>query len=160
MTLLSIKDVSRSFGSLPALKQVSLDILENEFFALLGPSGCGKTTLLRILAGFEWPDSGSVELAGQDLVGMPAHKRPVNLMFQSYALFPHMTVEKNVAYGLEREGRPRDDPRKGLCREGTPDLRAAGQPPERRRRLRSLRCARAHRRARAGVRGVRALEDA
>lgn len=108
-TLLSITDVSRSFGSVQALKGVSLEILENEFFALLGPSGCGKTTLLRILAGFEWPHSGTVTLAGDDLVSMPAHKRPVNLMFQSYALFPHLSVEKNVAYGLEREGRPRDE---------------------------------------------------
>jgi spermidine/putrescine ABC transporter ATP-binding subunit len=109
VTLLAITDVSRSFGSVQALKHVSLEIRENEFFALLGPSGCGKTTLLRILAGFEEPDSGTVTLGGEDLVSIPAHKRPVNLMFQSYALFPHMTVEKNVAYGLEREGRPRDE---------------------------------------------------
>ncbi|HCC61811.1 MAG TPA: spermidine/putrescine ABC transporter ATP-binding protein [Pseudomonas sp.] len=107
--MLAINDVSRSFGPVQALDHVSLEIRENEFFALLGPSGCGKTTLLRILAGFEWPDSGGVTLAGEDLIAMPAHKRPVNLMFQSYALFPHMTVEKNVAYGLEREGRPRDE---------------------------------------------------
>jgi spermidine/putrescine transport system ATP-binding protein/putrescine transport system ATP-binding protein len=109
MTLLVIDDVSRRFGSVEALRHVSLEIRENEFFALLGPSGCGKTTLLRILAGFEWPDSGSVTLGGQDLVAIPAHRRPVNLMFQSYALFPHMSVEQNVAYGLEREGRPRDE---------------------------------------------------
>jgi spermidine/putrescine transport system ATP-binding protein/putrescine transport system ATP-binding protein len=107
--LLSIADVSRSFGSVRALDRVSLDIRENEFFALLGPSGCGKTTLLRILAGFEWPDSGAVTLGGADLLRIPAHRRPVNLMFQSYALFPHMSVEKNVAYGLQREGRPRDE---------------------------------------------------
>ena len=109
MTLLAINDVSRSFGSVQALKHVSLEIRENEFFALLGPSGCGKTTLLRILAGFEEPDSGTVSLGNEDLINIPAHKRPVNLMFQSYALFPHMSVEKNVAYGLEREGRPRDE---------------------------------------------------
>lgn len=108
-TLLTISDVSRSFGSVLALKHVSLEIRENEFFALLGPSGCGKTTLLRILAGFDEPDTGAVDLAGDDLVAIPAHKRPVNLMFQSYALFPHMSVEKNIAYGLEREGRPRDE---------------------------------------------------
>ena len=113
--LLSISDVSRSFGSVPALRHVTLDIRENEFFALLGPSGCGKTTLLRILAGFEWPEKGSVTLAGEDLVSMPAHKRPVNLMFQSYALFPHMSVEKNVAYGLEREGRPKDEIRERVA---------------------------------------------
>jgi ABC-type Fe3+/spermidine/putrescine transport system ATPase subunit len=115
MTLVSISDVSRSFGSVQALKHVSLDIYENEFFALLGPSGCGKTTLLRILAGFEEPDSGSVTLGGEDLVRIPAHRRPVNLMFQSYALFPHMSVEKNVAYGLEREGRPRDEVRERVA---------------------------------------------
>ena len=109
MTLLAIKDVSRNFGSVQALKQVSLEIHENEFFALLGPSGCGKTTLLRILAGFEEPDSGTVTLGDEDLTSIPAHTRPVNLMFQSYALFPHMSVEKNVAYGLEREGRPKDE---------------------------------------------------
>jgi spermidine/putrescine transport system ATP-binding protein/putrescine transport system ATP-binding protein len=115
LTLLAIEGVSRSFGSVEALKQVSLDIRENEFFALLGPSGCGKTTLLRILAGFEEPDSGTVTLGGEDLVSIPAHRRPVNLMFQSYALFPHMSVEKNIAYGLEREGRPRDEIRQRVA---------------------------------------------
>jgi ABC-type Fe3+/spermidine/putrescine transport system ATPase subunit len=105
--LLRIDDVSRSFGDVTALDHVSIDIAENEFFALLGPSGCGKTTLLRILAGLDDPDSGSVRLAGEDLVAMPAHRRPVNLMFQSYALFPHLNVERNVAYGLHRERRPR-----------------------------------------------------
>jgi spermidine/putrescine transport system ATP-binding protein/putrescine transport system ATP-binding protein len=109
MALVSVRDVSRRFGSITALEHVSIDILENEFFALLGPSGCGKTTLLRILAGFEWPDTGSVTLEGRDLLAIPAHRRPVNLMFQSYALFPHLSVERNVAYGLEREGRPRDE---------------------------------------------------
>ena len=98
--LLQIKDLSRSFGDVVALDDVSLDIRENEFFALLGPSGCGKTTLLRVLAGFEQPDSGSVTLDGLDLLSVPPEKRAVNLMFQSYALFPHMTVAKNVAYGL------------------------------------------------------------
>jgi len=115
MSLLSIKGVSRSFGSVQAVKDVSLDIEENEFFALLGPSGCGKTTLLRILAGFERPDRGVVELTGQDLISVPAHKRPVNLMFQSYALFPHMSVERNVAYGLEREGLPRHEVRERVA---------------------------------------------
>lgn len=107
--LVTIDRVSRRFGSVLALDEVSLAIRENEFFALLGPSGCGKTTLLRILAGFESVDAGTVTLAGRDLLATPAHKRPVNLMFQSYALFPHLSVEKNVAYGLEREGRPRDE---------------------------------------------------
>ncbi|TKK84958.1 ABC transporter ATP-binding protein [Herbidospora galbida] len=107
MTLLSIEGVSRKFGNVTALSDVSIDIQQGEFFALLGPSGCGKTTLLRILAGFETPDQGGVRLDGTDLLKLAPHKRPVNLMFQSYALFPHMTVAKNVAYGLERENLPR-----------------------------------------------------
>ena len=86
---------------------MNIDIARNEFFSLLGPSGCGKTTLLRILAGLEDPDEGTVTLDGDDLVVMPAHRRPVNLMFQSYALFPHLNVERNVAYGLEREKLPK-----------------------------------------------------
>jgi len=98
--LLRISDVSKSFGEVVALDDVSLDIRENEFFALLGPSGCGKTTLLRVLAGFEQPDAGTVTLDGNDLLSVPPEKRAVNLMFQSYALFPHMTVAKNVACGL------------------------------------------------------------
>jgi spermidine/putrescine transport system ATP-binding protein/putrescine transport system ATP-binding protein len=109
--LVSIEGVSRRFGSVTALDDVSLQILPNEFFALLGPSGCGKTTLLRIMAGFEHPDAGSVTLDGADLLAVPPWKRPINLMFQSYALFPHLSVERNVAYGLEREGRPKDEVR-------------------------------------------------
>ncbi len=105
--LVRIENVSRNFGDVLALDDVSLDIRENEFFSLLGPSGCGKTTLLRILAGLEVPDAGTVTLGGDDLVAMPAHRRPINLMFQSYALFPHLNVERNVSYGLEREKRPR-----------------------------------------------------
>ncbi|MCD0449612.1 ABC transporter ATP-binding protein [Actinocorallia sp. API 0066] len=103
MTLVSVRGVTRRFGEVTALDDVSLDIEQGEFFALLGPSGCGKTTLLRILAGFERPDSGEVLLDGADLLALPPHRRPVNLMFQSYALFPHLSVEKNIAYGLERE---------------------------------------------------------
>ncbi|WP_405145389.1 ABC transporter ATP-binding protein [Sphaerisporangium sp. NBC_01403] len=110
-TLVGIEGVSRRFGDVVALDDVTLDIRQGEFFALLGPSGCGKTTLLRILAGFESPDSGSVTLDGTDLLSRPAHRRPVNLMFQSYALFPHMTVARNVAYGLEREGLARGEVR-------------------------------------------------
>ena len=109
--LLAISGVHRSFGDVVALDGVDLTIEENEFFALLGPSGCGKTTLLRILAGFEYPDAGHVTLDGDDLVGRPPNKRPVNLMFQSYALFPHMSVERNVAYGLQREHCPKDEVR-------------------------------------------------
>ncbi|MEU6408657.1 ABC transporter ATP-binding protein [Microbispora sp. NPDC046933] len=115
MTLISIDGVSRRFGEVTALDSVSLDIRQGEFFALLGPSGCGKTTLLRILAGFEQPDTGSVRLDGADLLAIPAHRRPVNLMFQSYALFPHMSVEKNVAYGLERERLPRAEIRERVA---------------------------------------------
>lgn len=108
-SLLEISDVRRSFGDIVALDGVDLTIAENEFFAILGPSGCGKTTLLRILAGFEDPDSGSVSLDGGDLLRLSPNKRPVNLMFQSYALFPHMSVERNVAYGLQRENCPKDE---------------------------------------------------
>jgi spermidine/putrescine ABC transporter ATP-binding subunit len=102
--LIEIEGVEKSFGPVAALAGIGLEIRENEFFALLGPSGCGKTTLLRILAGFEMPDRGRITLDGRDLAAIPANRRPVNLMFQSYALFPHMTVEGNVAYGLEMEG--------------------------------------------------------
>ncbi|MBA2946529.1 ABC transporter ATP-binding protein [Streptomyces himalayensis] len=105
--MIEIKGVSHRFGRTRALDDVSLDIGEGEFCALLGPSGCGKTTLLRILAGFETPDVGAVTLDREDLLSVPPHRRPVNLMFQSFALFPHMSVERNVAYGLERERLPR-----------------------------------------------------
>ncbi|MGC5012633.1 ABC transporter ATP-binding protein [Streptosporangium sp. DT93] len=110
--MLKITGVGRRFGDVTALSDVSLEIRQGEFFALLGPSGCGKTTLLRILAGFESPDEGTVTLDGEDLLARPAHRRPVNLMFQSYALFPHMTVAKNVAYGLERERLDRSEVRR------------------------------------------------
>ena len=107
--LIRIENVSKNFGSFTAVNNVSLDIFEREFFALLGPSGCGKTTLMRMLAGFETPSAGSISIAGQDLAGIPPHKRPVNMMFQSYALFPHMTVEKNIAFGLEMEKLPKGE---------------------------------------------------
>jgi spermidine/putrescine transport system ATP-binding protein/putrescine transport system ATP-binding protein len=110
-TLLDIVDVTRRFGDVIAVDSVSLTIAENEFFALVGPSGCGKTTLLRSIAGFEHPDSGSMLLGGQDLLDLPPHRRPVNLMFQSYALFPHMSVGRNVSYGLEREKLPKAEVR-------------------------------------------------
>src|SRR5499426_2258917 len=101
--------VSKRFSGVAAVEQVSLDIFPGEFFALLGPSGCGKTTLLRMLAGFEVPDAGSILLDGEDIAPVPPHRRPVNMMFQSYALFPHLTVERNVAFGLKQEGLPRDE---------------------------------------------------
>ena len=110
--LLQLADVSRRFGDTLAVDSVSLSIQENEFFALLGPSGCGKTTLLRSIAGFEEPDRGQILLGGVDLLARPANRRPVNLMFQSYALFPHMSVERNIAYGLERESLPKAEVRR------------------------------------------------
>lgn len=106
---LRIRDVVKRFGAVTAIDHVSLDIYGAEFFALLGPSGCGKTTLLRMLAGFEQPTSGAIELDGVDIAGVPPYERPVNMMFQSYALFPHMSVEKNIAFGLEQEGMPRPE---------------------------------------------------
>ena len=98
--LLEIRNLSKNFGSVAALNNISLDIKTNEMFALLGPSGCGKTTLLRIIAGFEYPDSGQVLMNQSDLLAIPTRTRPVNLMFQSYALFPHMDVFSNISYGL------------------------------------------------------------
>jgi putrescine transport system ATP-binding protein len=104
--LVRFEGVTKRFGDEVAVNDVSLEILEGEFFALLGPSGCGKTTLMRLLAGFETPDAGRILLAGEDLAGQPPHRRPVNMMFQSYALFPHLTVEQNVAFGLKGLPKP------------------------------------------------------
>ncbi len=101
--------VTKRFGETAAVSAVSLDIYEREFFALLGPSGCGKTTLMRMLAGFEAPDAGRVLLGGQDLAGVPPHRRPVNMMFQSYALFPHLNVSQNIGFGLVQEGLAKAD---------------------------------------------------
>ena len=98
-----IENVTKTFAGLPAVKNVSIDIAKGELFALLGGSGCGKTTLLRMLAGFEIPTSGKIFIDGKDMTGVPPYERPVNMMFQSYALFPHMTVEKNIAYGLKHD---------------------------------------------------------
>src|SRR5215212_4954057 len=107
--LVSFDQVTKRFGDFTAVDGLSLDIHEREFFALLGPSGCGKTTLLRLLAGFEAPDAGRVTLAGGDLAGIPPYRRPVNMMFQSYALFPHMTVAGNVAFGLKQDRLPKPE---------------------------------------------------
>jgi putrescine transport system ATP-binding protein len=98
-----IENITKRFGDFVAVNNVSLKIYKGEIFCLLGGSGCGKSTLLRMLAGFEQPSSGSIYLDGQDMAGVPPYERPVNMMFQSYALFPHMTVEKNIAFGLEQE---------------------------------------------------------
>ncbi|RXF73382.1 ABC transporter ATP-binding protein [Hansschlegelia zhihuaiae] len=107
--LIRFEKVVKKFGDFTAVDDVSLDIHQREFFSLLGPSGCGKTTLMRMLAGFEQPTSGRILLAGQDLAGTPPYRRPVNMMFQSYALFPHMTVEQNVGFGLKQDGLPKPE---------------------------------------------------
>jgi putrescine transport system ATP-binding protein len=103
---IQIERVSKKFGDFVAIDNLSLDIYRNEFFALLGPSGCGKTTLLRMLAGFESPTSGRILLDGEDVSTVPPHQRLVNMMFQSYALFPHMTVAKNIGFGLKQDKVP------------------------------------------------------
>ena len=109
MPLLRIEGVAKTFGGFRAVDGVSLDIAAGEFFALLGPSGCGKTTLLRMLAGFETPDEGHILLNGRDIAQVLPHERPVNMMFQNYALFPHLSVRDNIAFGLKRAGMARKD---------------------------------------------------
>jgi putrescine transport system ATP-binding protein len=104
--LLSIDAVVKKFGVFRAVDRLSLDIRAGEFFALLGPSGCGKTTLLRMLAGFETPDEGRILLDGKDIAQVLPHQRPINMMFQNYALFPHLNVRDNIAFGLKRAGMP------------------------------------------------------
>ena len=105
---LTTERLFKRFGDTVAVNEVSLSIRKGEIFALLGSSGCGKSTLLRMLAGFEQPTSGSIRLNGLDLAGLPPYERPINMMFQSYALFPHLTVAENIAFGLKREGMPKD----------------------------------------------------
>src|SRR5471032_213630 len=106
MPLLRIDAVVKKFGVFRAVDRLSLDIRAGEFFALLGPSGCGKTTLLRMLAGFETPDEGRILIDGKDIAQVPPHRRPVNMMFQNYALFPHLSVRDNIAFGLMRTTLP------------------------------------------------------
>src|ERR1700720_251437 len=101
--------VSKSFGDFTAVKDVSLKVYKGEIFCLLGASGCGKTTLLRILGGFETPSAGKIYIDGEDMTGVPPYERPVNMMFQSYALFPHMNVEQNVAFGLKQDRVPKQE---------------------------------------------------
>ncbi len=107
--LIDIANVTKRFGAFTAIHDLSLKIYPREFFAILGPSGCGKTTLMRMLGGFDEPTSGSINLEGEDLTGTSPAKRPVNMMFQSYALFPHLTVQDNIAFGLKREKMPKGE---------------------------------------------------
>jgi putrescine transport system ATP-binding protein len=109
MPLLRIDSVTKRFGGFTAVDKLSLDIRAGEFFALLGPSGCGKTTLLRMLAGFETPDGGHILLNGKDIARLLPHQRPVNMMFQNYALFPHLSARDNIAFGLKRANMPRSE---------------------------------------------------
>ena len=104
-----IGGVTKRFGTMTAVDALDLRVAAGEFLSLLGPSGCGKTTTLRMLAGFEHPDAGIIRISGQDMTNIPAHKRPVNTVFQHYALFPHMTVAENVAYGLRQSGTPKGE---------------------------------------------------
>src|SRR6056297_3434667 len=104
-----VRNAVKRYGDFTALQQISLGIRDNEFFTLLGPSGCGKTTLLRMIAGFEAVTEGGIYLFGDEIKALPPHKRPVNTVFQNYALFPHMTVLENVGFGLEMKGRSRKE---------------------------------------------------
>ena len=113
--VLRIENLTKRFGSVAVVDHLSLDIYDSEFFALLGPSGCGKTTLLRLIAGFERPNSGRMLLDGIDLAAVPPHRRPVNMMFQSYALFPHLSVESNISFGLKQEGLPKEEIRRRVA---------------------------------------------
>ena len=108
--IVSVRNVSRRYGGgVIAVDNVSLDIAQNEFFALLGPSGCGKTTLLRMISGLDTPTEGQIFIGGEDMALTPPNKRPTNMVFQSYAVFPHMTVAQNVAYGLKVTGVASDE---------------------------------------------------
>ncbi|MBQ4825589.1 MULTISPECIES: ABC transporter ATP-binding protein [unclassified Leisingera] len=107
--LIHFQNVTKRYGEFTAIDDLTIGIYEKEFYALLGPSGCGKTTLMRMLAGFETPSEGTIRLAGQDIAPVPPNKRAVNMMFQSYALFPHLSVWENIAFGLKREKMPKHD---------------------------------------------------
>ena len=106
--ILAIDGLSKHFGGQPALTAIELAVEQGEFIALLGPSGCGKTTLLRCIAGFLTPEAGTIRLAGEDVTRLPPYRRPLNTVFQNYALFPHMSVAENVAYGPRRQGVARE----------------------------------------------------
>ena len=109
---IDVRNAVKRYGSFTALQSISLSIRDNEFFTLLGPSGCGKTTLLRMIAGFEEVTEGEIFLFGDEIENLPPHQRPVNTVFQNYALFPHMTIAENVSFGLEMKGSPKGDARK------------------------------------------------
>ncbi|HEU0234147.1 MAG TPA: ABC transporter ATP-binding protein [Gallionella sp.] len=126
MAQLEIRNVTRRFGDFVAVDDVSLNIEAGEFFTLLGPSGCGKTTLLRMIAGFDLPDAGQILLDGKDLADTPAEKRPVHTVFQSYALFPHMTVAQNIAFPLRMSRCPPEETRKRL-QEALEQVRLTGK---------------------------------
>jgi spermidine/putrescine transport system ATP-binding protein len=129
-----LEGVTKRFGDLEAVRDLSLDVERGEFFTFLGPSGCGKTTTLRMVAGFEEPTAGRVLLDGEDVTGLPAFKRATNTVFQSYALFPHLSVERNVAFGLERKGVPKDEVRRRVEEE----LERVGLSREAKRKPRQL----------------------
>ncbi|QBD81776.1 ABC transporter ATP-binding protein [Ktedonosporobacter rubrisoli] len=112
MAFLELKGLTKRFGQVTAVDQIALPINQGEFLTLLGPSGCGKTTILRMVAGFEMPDEGSILLDGDDITHRPASKRPMGMVFQSYALFPHMTAEQNIAFGMEVKKQPREQIKK------------------------------------------------
>jgi spermidine/putrescine transport system ATP-binding protein len=125
-----LQRVTKRFNDVVAVDDVSLELTSGEFFTLLGPSGCGKTTTLRMVAGFERPSEGTIRIEGEDVAGLPAHKRPTNTVFQSYALFPHMNVEDNVAFGLRRKRVPREE----IGRRVTAELERVGLSAEAKRR--------------------------
>ena len=102
-SFIRIRGITKKFGDFTAVEDINLDIARGELFSILGASGCGKSTLLRVMAGFETPTAGTIEIDGVDITEQPPYERPVNMMFQSYAIFPHMTVEKNISYGLRKD---------------------------------------------------------
>src|SRR4029450_3809445 len=108
-TYISLRGISKPFGPVRGVEDVSFDIKRGEFFSLLGPSGCGKTTLLRMLAGFEFPTHGELFIDDQPMSGVPPNERPTNMVFQSYAIFPHLTVAENIGYGLRKKGLSREE---------------------------------------------------
>src|SRR5215218_4661555 len=130
----SLRSVTKRFGYFTAVREMDLDVPRGQFFTMLGPSGCGKTTTLRMIAGFEEPTEGTVLLDGEDVTGQPAFRRPTNTVFQSYALFPHLSVERNVAFGLERQRVSKDEVRRRVAEE----LERVGLAREAKRKPRQL----------------------